>query len=106
MSDRQIKNAIIVSVSIDTERVLSSWVTLSFPPGGQGFGGYVLSGPGLAIWVEGILKTLEVEKWEDLPNTACRIDSDWGKVYRIGHFLKDQWFDPVEAFKHLTGDAK
>lgn len=104
--DRTIKNAKIERVSIDTERFLSSWVHLDFGGSGQGFGGYHLGGPAAAAWIAGILDTLEVEKWEDLPGTVVRADHDWGKVYRIGHALKERWFDPEVAFEPIRAAAR
>ena len=29
--------------------------------------------------------------WEKLPNTPCRAYGNWGKVFAIGHYLKDEW---------------
>lgn len=75
----------------------AAWVYLDFGGSGQGFGGRRLGGEYTHTFVYGVLLALEVESWEKLKGTPCRVDADHGCVYRIGHFLKDQWFDPSEA---------
>lgn len=71
----------------------------------QGFGGYAFDGydettkkrHGTAWGMEFIrrtLSTLGVEEWEKLPGTPCRIVADSSKIYRIGHFIEERWFDP------------
>ena len=76
---------------------------------GCGFGGY-----GLDMWsdadkrrigtaygmefIKKILDTLELERWEQLPGTLIRAENEGigGKVVRIGHYMRDKWFDPRE----------
>ncbi len=84
----------------------------------QGFGGYCLDTPkkdengtflrraGTAFGMEfviQVLETLEVSSWEKLPGTYCRIDRESSScssgIRRIGHILKDRWFDPKELAK-------
>lgn len=92
-----IQNAKVVSTQLGYHDGFGSipmaWVHLEFPPGGQGFGGYVLGGEATHCFVYGVLNALEVESWEKLPGTPCRIDGESTKIRRIGHFLKEQWFD-------------
>jgi hypothetical protein len=47
-------------------------------------------------FISRIISTLEVASWEKLPGTVCRVEHEgWdGKIIRIGHFMKDKWFDP------------
>ena len=51
------------------------------------------------------MKTLEVESWEDLKGTYVRVESEgWGgKIIRIGHLMKDNWFSFEEYFKKVNG---
>lgn len=106
---RQITNAKAESTSLGFERgsILTAWVYLKMDGSGQGFGGYCLDTydkdkgrrVGVAYGSEQIrriLQTLGVDSWEKIPGTPCRIDHDRGKVYRIGHFIEDKWYDPVE----------
>lgn len=48
-----------------------------------------------------ILETIGVSSWEKLPNTYCRIVDPGlgGVVKKIGHLMKDQWFDIEKFFK-------
>ncbi|NIQ78453.1 MAG: hypothetical protein GTN93_10245 [Anaerolineae bacterium] len=90
-------------------------IDLDYGGSGQGFGGYGFDNPknpgkydgkriGTAYgceFIRRLLDTLEVEKWEDLPGTHVRADSEMTKVYRIGHILKDKWFDPQELAEEM-----
>jgi hypothetical protein len=40
------------------------------------------------------MKVVGVDKWENLKGKAVRVKSDHSKVYAIGHYLKDKWFEP------------
>lgn len=101
------KNAVIEStmLGIEDHGILTCFLYLNYGGSSQGFGGYSFDEydkgkdkrVGVAWGMEfirNVLETLEVESWEDLTGERCRVVSDSGKVYRIGHFLKDQWFDP------------
>jgi hypothetical protein len=94
-----IRNSVIENVSLEIEDrgLLTCWLTLEVDGGLQGFGGYRLDGPCNynygAETIKRILDTLQVKKWENLPGTPVRVDGDYEKIHRIGHFLKDQWFD-------------
>jgi hypothetical protein len=74
---------------------------------GQGFGGYTLDewspeerrrkGTAYGLeFIKGILGCLEIEEWEKLPGTALRIERKDGRIIKIGHYLKDKWFDPED----------
>lgn len=70
----------------------------------QMFGGYALGGNKgegkyLQHWVVGLLKTVGVDTWEKLKGKHIRVEKEdeYGKVLRIGNFLKDEWFDPKET---------
>lgn len=109
-----IKNAKITSVSLGFEDhgILTCWLNLDYGGSGQGFGGYGFShtpkhkpigAADFADFIIGILRTLEVETWEKLPGKVIRADAEHSKVSRIGHALKDQWFDPQEVVGKRNG---
>ena len=118
---RRIQNAKITAVSLGYEDhgILTAFLTLDYGGTAQGFGGYGLDAPPLVrasglerqpsaacgAFVAGVLNTLEMREWSKLPGTIIRADSDHGKVSRIGHALKDRWFDPAEAFASLAEPA-
>ena len=96
MSSRAVSNAVIECVSIGLARgAPTALIRLRYDSGGQGFGGFNLKGRALYDFVFGVLAALEVEHWETLPGRIVRVDADWGCVYRIGHPLKDRWFEPA-----------
>lgn len=116
----EIRNAVIKSTMLGYEDhgIFSCMLYLDYGGSGQGFGGYGLdtydnktkkrkgTAYGLAF-IAKILDTLEIEKWEDLPNTHCRADATFGKINGIGHILKDQWFYPETDLKaYLKGVEK
>ena len=105
--ERQIKNAKIESTSLGYEDhgILTIFLGLDYSGAGQGFGGYALdqydelekkriptklSG----IWIQKILEVVGVDKWEDLKGKYIRVESDMGKVYKIGNLLEEKWFEP------------
>ena len=92
----KITNARIKSTSLEIERDnLTFWIWLDYGDmSGQGFGGYKIDGEYCAKVVRGILTTLEIDRWEQLPGMHVRAMSDDGDtVMAIGHFIKDRWFD-------------
>ena len=106
----EIRNAKITSTMLGVEDhgILTCFVHLSGDSWGVGFGGYALDQysenekrrRGTAYGMEFIrrlLATLDVETWEKLPGQVVRVDTEgWGgKALRIGHALKEQWFDPA-----------
>ena len=117
----EIVNARITSTQLGREDhgIFTAWLMLDYGGSGQGFGGYALDGkpperragserPGTAFGCEFIirlLRTLDVERWEKLPGTVCRVECSDGRVKRIGHFLKDQWFDPEALASMMCRDG-
>ena len=84
---------------------------------GGGIGGYCLdhwcsevghygSFDGYGDIIE-LMKTLEVDKWEDLKGKYVRVHVDeHNKIDRIGHLMKDKWFsfkEYVEKVKEIKG---
>ena len=112
-------NAKIVSTALGVEDhgIFTAMIHLDYGGRGQGFGGYSLDAPpvdrdggrvptkfGMAF-IAAILKTLEVETWEKLPGTYCRVKADRGCVREIGHLLKDKWFDPKALAQEYENES-
>lgn len=53
-------------------------------------------------FIKSILEVLEIDLWENLTGTSCRIVRDGSEMIKIGHFYKDKWFDPSV----ISGDFK
>ncbi len=121
-----IKNALIESTMLGWEDhgILSCMVYMAFDGSGQGFGGYALDEPiskdGKFLYrrgtdygmqfIEGILKAVGADSWEKLKGMHCRVQTDsdhsfGGRIVKIGHILKDQWFDPDELLKRMKQGA-
>lgn len=81
--------------------IKNAWVHLDYGDSGQGFGGQVLGGAYTDAFIYGLLEALECESWEKLPGQFVRVDIREGLARRIGHPLKDQWFDPKATAKSL-----
>ncbi len=105
----EIKNAKIVSTKLGYEYHGIFTCSLQLDYGGvrQSFGGYTLDSYSKELkrrigsafgmnFLIGMLKTLDIESWEDLVGQNIRVQCSHTKVDKIGHFLKDQWFDPKE----------
>ena len=109
----EIKNAIIKStdLSISDHGLLSGWIFLDFGGSGQGFGGYTLYLPKsfklhklespAGHFIFRVLQVAGVGHWNDLPGKTVRVKGDRGSIEAIGHFVKDDWFNPSEDFKDL-----
>jgi len=110
MIKREITNGRISSTSLGFERgvFLTAWIYIDHTGGGQGFGGYVLKiedKPNefdfCGEFLQNVLSTVGVEKWEDLVGKYVRIDYDNSKIHRIGNIIKEVWYDPAENFAEL-----
>ncbi len=79
--------------------ILTAYLTIQGDGWGQSFGGYGL-GPGgkhMAVFVNETLKTVGVEKWEDLNGKPIRVDHEInGTMKAIGHIIEDKWFNIKE----------
>lgn len=102
----EVKNAKIKStmLGIEDHGIMTFYLHLDYGGSGQGAGGYALDewsevlkeriGAPFGIdLILLILKSVGVEKWEDLPGTYIRVKADYGKVYAIGNTLTDNWLD-------------
>lgn len=111
MRVENIENAKIISVKLGEEHgQLSATLMCEGKGWCCGFGGYALdhwfSKPGEYASEDGygsiieLMKTLEVDSWEGLQGqyVRVRIGGLGGKIYAIGHLIKDQWFSFDEYF--------
>ena len=107
---KEVKNAVIRSatLSIADHGLLSSFVHLDYGGSGPGFGGFVLGKPGdslheqggyAAHWICRVLQIADVMEWGELRGRSVRVSADSGKVHAIGHFLRDEWFEPSIDFQ-------
>lgn len=103
----EIQNAKISDTRLGYEDhgILTVSLTTESDPFTQGFGGYALDsyrkdkeervGTEYGMqFVISIMRTLEVENWEDVRGQLIRIDKSHNKIHGIGHLLKDKWFYP------------
>lgn len=98
----ELRNAIIKKTTLGTEdHGFTAWLHLEWEGGGQGFGGYGLNGAAASVFIQGVLNTVGVYYWEELPGKHVRIESNSSRISRIGHILRNKWFDPAEAFRIL-----
>ena len=110
----RIENVVIESTMLGTEDhgIMTFFLYLNGDGWGCGFGGYCLDtfnenkkervgvASGLQAIME-VLKTLEVDKWEDLRGTyiRCETEGSGGGITKIGHLIKDKWFSLKEFYK-------
>lgn len=103
------RNARIIAASLGFHgSALTSSIIVEFEGGAvkQGLGGLRLAQPGMADdatswWIFGVLNALSLGDWKELEGQVVRVDSEteMGPLVRIGHILKDQWFDVRELPK-------
>jgi hypothetical protein len=111
-----IVNARIAATTLGREDhgIFTASISLDYGSSSQSFGGYALDGkpartpgshrPGTRYGLEFIirlLRALEVESWEKLKGTHCRVSIEGGKAMKIGHLLQDQWFDPKALYDEV-----
>lgn len=119
MNKIETENAQIESTALGfpDRGIFTCWLYLTYDGGGQGFGGYALDTPlkddkgkflrrvgiGFGIdFISEILRTVGVEKWEDLPGKYIRVRREHTKVHAIGNIIADEWFSP-EELAHKAG---
>ena len=107
----EILNGKIASTKLGEEHgCLTADIFIEGDGWGCAFGGYCLdhwsakagehsSTDGYGAIIE-LMKTLEVESWEELKGKYIRveIESGAGGIIRIGHLLKDKWFSFKDYF--------
>lgn len=91
------KNAIIrdTMLGFEDHGIFTCFIYLDYEGSGQGFGGYSIGDE----FIKEVLKTLEIDNWEDLKGERIRVRAEESKVHSIGHYLKDKWFTPEEFYK-------
>lgn len=92
--------------------IFTAFLFVEWPGSGCGFGGYHLGkdvpdeskGYG-AAFIQRILRTVGVEKWEELQGKYIRVESEGlgGGIRRIGHIIEDKWFDPKALADEFRG---
>lgn len=92
----EIKNAKIESTMLGFEDhgIFTYMIYVGDGSSGQGFGGYSLGGNYTDAVIKGLLKTVGVDKWEDLKGSFVRVKSEEGRLVEIGHLMEEKWFDP------------
>lgn len=88
-------------LGIEDHGILTCFLYCEWDSSGCGFGGYRLdsknksSGYGTE-YINRVLKTVGVGKWEELSGKYIRIEHSGlgGGITRIGHIIEDKWFDP------------
>lgn len=103
-NNQSLENAIIESVSIDTEPCLTAWVFLKFSSGGCGFGGFRLDAPPgkparfdyASEFLMRCIRCAGVSRWEYMKGKTVRTIHEGlgGSVVAIGHIIDDEWFSP------------
>lgn len=110
----EILNAKITSTKLGEEHgCLTAELYLKGDGWGCGFGGYCLdhwcakigehkSTDGYGAIIE-LMKTLDVSSWESLKDKYVRVEIEgWGgRVLKIGHLMKDQWFSFEQYFNKV-----
>lgn len=110
------RNAVIEKATInsDDHGLLSAWLHLDYGGRGQGFGGYALYLPksykhstnqknyaGHFIWR--VMEIAGVGEWSALKGKTIRVKCEHSKVHAIGHIINDDWFNPSDDFKGMSG---
>ena len=116
---KRIENATIASTTLGEEGhgIFTAYVFVEGDGWGCGFGGYALDqwddilkdriGTAYGLeYIKRVMETVGVDSWEKLPGQHVRVETEGlgGGITRIGHFLKEKWFDPKafsEEFKHI-----
>lgn len=108
-----IKNAIIKGATItnDDHDCLMASLHLDYGGAGQSFGGWVLYLPTTfkhhelksvaGHFIFRVMEIAGVTTWDALKGQTIRVDADNAKVKRIGHIIKDDWFDPAIDFSEV-----
>lgn len=115
-----IENCKIKSTSLGVEDlgIFTAFVWLEGDGWGCGFGGFAFDqwnkdqgrrvGNAFGVeFIRGVLETLEVDTWEKLPGTFLRAECDGvgGGVRKIGHPIKNVWFDPKQLAAEIKARA-
>lgn len=90
-------------LGIEDHGIFTAFVHVEWQGSGCGFGGYSFGGsdPSIAsgygsAFIQNVLNIADVQSWEELKGKFIRIEVDDRMIKRIGHLMKDEWFDPKE----------
>lgn len=90
-------------LGIEDHGIFTAFVYVAWQGRGCGFGGYSFGGSDLSIasgygsaFIQNVLNIADVRSWEELKGKFIRIEVDDLVIKRIGHLMKDEWFDPKE----------
>lgn len=100
----QVRNAIITEAFLGKKGdALIAVLALDYGGGvTQNFGGFPLSSGMAELFVSDVLTAAGVQSWSNLIGRAVRVEQDEKQVYRIGHIVRDVWFNPVRAAQILN----
>ena len=106
MSEPEKLNAKITGTMLGVEDhgCFTAMVYTQHEQGNQGFGGYVLGEGSCVLFLKRLLDVVGVDQWEHLAGKPCRVVADYGKIYKIGNYLEDKWFDPKAEFEAMQNE--
>ena len=75
--------------------------------GGMGGYGFTKYPAAHAKMMDELIQVFEVDSWEKLPGQYARVECDLGRPTRkIGHLMKDKWFDIEEFAERMRGEMR
>lgn len=120
MAELKIENGIIRSTMLGYEGhgILTALIDIRGDGWGCGFGLYEFDSyckasdsrkgsPYCAEFIAGVLKTVGVDKWEQLKGKHVRVETQgWGgRILRIGNIIDNKWFDPQELSERMRTEV-
>ena len=96
----EIRNAVIEKAVISKDDgFLCIWLFLDYGGIQQGFGGWVTYCPkqnydAAGFYIMRIMEVVGVDDWKDLEGKTIRVNCSRTKVKKIGHIVKNDWFEP------------
>jgi len=104
-----IENAMIRSTMLGYEDhgILTGFIHVEGSGWGVMLGGFRLDAPpdnapaaACGKFIKAVLRTVGVEKWEDLPGKFIRVETGGAgsTVTKFGHLIEDKWCDLREVF--------
>lgn len=90
----EIRNARIGMVTLKHEKdgTFTCYLYLNCGTENRKFGGNILDMGGADFLIK-ILDVAGVRNWEDLEGKSIRVKADSSKIYAIGNYLEDKWFE-------------
>jgi hypothetical protein len=103
MNMSRIENATIKNTRLgQDDGPFTAWISVEGDGWGCSFGGYSFLDKGKPHvfgmqFIQGVLTALECPYWEKLNGMIVRVEMNGGTIAKIGHPIKDKWFDPKET---------